>query len=79
MTVVRNADPAESEVDRASLAEFRKAFDLPELAKTASKEDDDPMPLPDGSQRPDEIWRWFAWGLLIVLVAETFVANRTHA
>ena len=32
-----------------------------------------------GSERPDELWRGVAWVLLILLVAETFVANKTYA
>ena len=32
-----------------------------------------------GEERPDELWRQIAWGLLIVLVAEMFVGNRTCA
>ena len=33
----------------------------------------------EGAGRPGESWRVVAWGLLVVLVAETFLANRTTA
>ena len=32
-----------------------------------------------GSQRAGELWVHGVWALLLVLVAEVFVANRTHA
>ena len=35
--------------------------------------------LAAGGERPDELWRTVAWALLVVLVAEMFVANRTYA
>jgi hypothetical protein len=31
------------------------------------------------SQRPDEVWMYVVWILLILLIAEVFVANRTTA
>ena len=34
---------------------------------------------PPTGERPDELWRTVAWVLLIVLVVEMFVANRTYA
>jgi hypothetical protein len=76
--VVRNPDPRESEVDRVPAAEFRAALQLPGPGPSAARDEETPAP-PPGSQRRDEVGRSVAWCLLIVLVAETFVANRTHA
>jgi hypothetical protein len=76
--VVRNLDPAESEIERLTEAQFREAFHLaaPDgqakraLAAAAVK-------LPPGGQRPDELWVYVVWVLLLILVAEVFLANRT--
>jgi hypothetical protein len=78
--VVRNLDPAESEIERLTVAQFREAFHLPAaeggsgkaLAAGAVK------PLP-GTLRPDELWAYVVWALLLILVAELFVANRSTA
>ena len=77
--VVRNGDPAESKIDRASLAEFRAALGLaeptgmtPEIAETVGSD------LSENT-KPGEFWRGVAWALLAILVVETFVANRTYA
>jgi hypothetical protein len=32
-----------------------------------------------GGERPDELRRSIAWGLLIVLVVEAYIASRTYA
>ncbi len=77
--IVRNGDPSESRIDRATLAELRSSLRLPEAsAKASSGPDgmDDPAP---GNTRPGEFWRGVAWALLAILVVETFVANRTYA
>ncbi len=77
---VYNLDPKESEIDRASAEQFRQAFHLFDL-KTSDKRQsaDASAKVPPSSQRPDEIWTYIAWALLLVLLAEVFVANRTHA
>jgi hypothetical protein len=78
-TVVRNLDPAESEIERLSAEDFRAAYHLP-----AGDGEDAPTraaavaPLP-GGQRPGELWAYVVWALLIVLGIELVVANRTHA
>jgi hypothetical protein len=74
--VVRNGDPAESAIDRATPAEFRSAFGLPEPTAEA---EESPESSPPGGIRPGEFWRGVAWALLAILVVETFVANRTYA
>ena len=77
--VVRNLDPMESDLERVTPATLREAYRLP-VPRTAKRPPD--AELTDslsGSQRPDEIWAWIILVLLAVLVAETFVANRTYA
>ena len=78
--LVRNGNPLESEVERVSAEQFRTTLGLPRLAEEIVGSDGDRRPpAPEGSQRPDEKWRYLLWGLIVVLVAETFLANRTHA
>jgi hypothetical protein len=77
--VVRNLDPAESDLERITPATFREAYRLP-VPHTAQRPPDAELTGSlSGSQRPDEIWAWMVLVLLAVLVAETFVANRTYA
>ncbi len=77
---VYNVDPKESEIDRASAEQFRETFHLSDLQGNDKKQSSDTSAkLPPGSQRSDEIWTYIAWALLLVLVAEVFVANRTHS
>jgi hypothetical protein len=77
--VVRNLDPAESEIERLTVQQFREALHLP----TPEGEEKQQLTaagvkLPPGGQRPGELWMYILWGLLVVLVIELFVANRTH-
>jgi hypothetical protein len=66
-------------MDRATVAEFREALRLPETkTKPITDASDLAEPLP-GSIQPGEFWKPIAWALLVVLVAETFLANRTYA
>jgi hypothetical protein len=76
--VVRNVEPAESGIDRMTPDEFRDAYRLPGRGEKAGGSDQESIPLPGGRERPGEFWRPIAWFLLVVLVVETFVANRTH-
>jgi hypothetical protein len=75
--VVRNVEPAESEIERTSIATLRDVYRLPAAQKNQPTQAR--ASIAAGPEQPDEIWRPIAWGLLIVLVLETFVANRTHA
>lgn len=76
--LVRNLDPAESEIERLTVQQFREAFHLPAQAGEAKPElAAAGVKLPPGGQRPDELWTYILWGLLFVLVVELFVANRT--
>ena len=77
--IVRNPDPSESRIERATMAEFRSSLRLPEASAKDSSDAAGALELPEGAVKPGEFWRPVAWALLIVLVAETFVANRTHA
>jgi hypothetical protein len=77
--IVRNSDPSESRIDRATLAEFRSTLRLPEGKARPGSEPSATAGGPAGALRPGEFWRPVAWTLLVVLVAETFLANRTHA
>ncbi|HKI20579.1 MAG TPA: hypothetical protein VKA15_22005, partial [Isosphaeraceae bacterium] len=77
--LVRNVDPAESEIERTTVATLREVYRLPEAKENQPREQRAAATLAAGEERPDELWRSIAWGLLIVLVAETFVANRTYA
>jgi Aerotolerance regulator N-terminal len=77
--IVRNGDPSESKIDRATLAEFRASLRLPEASPTAFINPVVPDDSSSGDTRPGEYWRGVAWALLAILVVETFVANRTYA
>ncbi|MFI5454523.1 MAG: BatA domain-containing protein [Isosphaerales bacterium] len=77
--LVRNVDPAESEIERTTVATLREVYRLPEANDNKPRAQQATATLAAGEERPDELWRSIAWGLLIVLVAETFVANRTYA
>ena len=75
--LVRNVEPAESEIDRTTVATLRGVYSLPE-ARQARPREVAAGPAA-GMERPEEIWRPIAWGLLIVLVVEMLIANRTNA
>ena len=78
--VVRNLDPAESEIERLTVAQFREAFHLPAAEGEATRAlAAGAVKLPPGGQRPDELWVYVVWALLLLLVAEVFLANRTPA
>ena len=75
--VVRNLDPAESEIERLSAEDFRKAYQLPDAEGGADRAAA-ATSLP-GGQRPGELWAYVVWVLLILLGIELVIANRTHA
>ena len=77
--LVRNVDPAESDIERTTVAQLRENYRLPEASRTNSHDEANLQNLATAGERPDELWRTVAWALLIVLVLETFVANRTYA
>lgn len=77
--IVRHLDPAESEIERFSLDQFRQVFHLPESDGAENKTTTAAERLFPESQRPDELWLYVVWVLLLVLVMELFVANHTPA
>ena len=54
-------------------------YSLPEVKKSGPDDEKVPETLAAGGERPDELWRTVAWTLLVVLLVETLVANRTYA
>ena len=76
--IVRNLEPSESDGERISVAEFRRVYRLPE-SDPGKRPGAEPLRPDPTAQRPDELGRWVVIGLFAVLVAETFVANRTRA
>jgi hypothetical protein len=78
--IVRNLDPAESEIERFTADEFRRAYNLPGADGPAGQARAAvPLaPLPD-SQRAGELWVYVVWILLLLLGIEFVIANRTHA
>jgi hypothetical protein len=79
VTVVRNLDPRESTLARASADSFRKTLGLPDGEDGAQSEAEAALPIPQLAQRADETWPLAMWLLLIVLAAETLLASRIHA
>jgi hypothetical protein len=77
--IIRNLDPAESEIERFSLEQFREVFHLPQSSSVKEKTTAAAGTLFPEAQRPDEIWMYVVWILLLLLVVEIFVANRTPA
>ncbi len=75
--LVRNVDPAESDVERTTLAKLREAYRLPDSTDDTPIEGEQSQKLAPGSEQPNELWRTVAWTLLIVLLIETVVANKT--
>jgi hypothetical protein len=79
MTTVRNLDPAESEIERFTVPQLRELFHLAEPDGALKEQSTEAGVSLPGSQRPDELWVYLVWALLLVLVIEVFVANRTQA
>jgi hypothetical protein len=75
---VVNVDPRESEMDRSSRQEFADRFGL--MLQTEEEHDTAAQRTAATAElRADEIWHWVILGLLVVLLAECFLANRTPA
>jgi hypothetical protein len=77
--IVRHLDPAESEIERFSLDRFRQVFHLPESDGAGEKTATAAEMLSPESLRPGELWMYVVWILLLLLVTEIFIANRTPA
>jgi hypothetical protein len=77
--LVRNVDTEESDVERTTLEKLREVYRLPESPPSDPSQSQRSGSAPAGTEQPGELWRAVAWILLIVLVVETFVANKTYA
>jgi hypothetical protein len=79
-TLVINASPREAETDRCTLDEFANRFGLKLSGETPTESAAAPQLAAVGTELIDsEIWPWLAMLLLLALVVEGFVANRTAA
>jgi hypothetical protein len=77
-TLVVNASPREAETDRTSIDEFKDRFGLKLAAEAAPVEAAKPQRQVGGTELIDnELWPWLAGLLLVALLAEGLVANRT--
>jgi hypothetical protein len=75
---VVNVDPRESETDRSSRQEFADRFEL--VLQTEKGHDTATQKAAaTAALRADEVWHWVILGLLVVLLFECFLANRTPA
>jgi hypothetical protein len=77
--LVRNLDPAESEIARLSPDEFRTIYQLPAQENGSGRLAAETAPPLPGGQRAGELWTYVVWILLAVLALELLIANRTHA
>lgn len=76
--LVHNIDPEESVIERLTVEQFRQAFGLSGgESALAARPDSHVAHLLPGNQRPDELWPYVIWLLLLILVIEVFVANRS--
>lgn len=75
---VRNAAAIESQIDRCTEEELRDNFQLPAGDPATRARPAGSLAVAPRAERPDELWRYVIWMLLIVLVAEVFLANRTR-
>lgn len=77
---VTNLDPIESALDRISVNDLMTLVGGGTKAKSEQeKASRAEIKLPPDSLRPDEVWMYIAWLLLIVLAAETLLSSRVHA
>ena len=79
-TMVRNTDPAESRLERASEEELRLALNLPDRKIDAVMQDEAAgMKAPPGAERPNEAWDRVIWVLFVLLTMEVLLASRVHS
>ena len=76
--LVRNVDPAESAIERTTVRRLARRTGSPRRSPIYRAVRGPARRRPP-VRTTDEFWRPIAWGLLIVLAVETFVANRTYA
>jgi hypothetical protein len=80
-TLVIGHGPREAETERCTPEEFVKRFGLKPADETvAAAAAEDKVPETMGTELIDsEVWHWLAMLLVVTLVVEGFVANRTEA
>jgi len=76
--LVRNIDPAESEIGRYDEEQFRETVRLPVEAIASEDADRLEQFAPAGVARSDEKWPIIVWILLAVLATELLLASRVH-
>ena len=80
---VVNPDPLESDTSRCKPEEFAARFGFrlpgPESPSTVADGRSGKNRHDDGRLRSDELWPWIAITLIGLLLAESFLANRTAA
>lgn len=77
---VVNVAPRESEMERSSVNDFVNRFEL----RTSDTEDEQPVASRGFMGNPkdvrqDEMWHWILFALLVVMVSEFLISNRTTA
>jgi len=79
-SLVVNMSPRESETDRSSPADFLNRFGLKSNENDAAPASETLVKASVGSELIEsELWPWLAGWLLVSLVLETIIANRTAA
>jgi hypothetical protein len=79
-TLVVGQSPREAETDRCEPQEFANRFGLKPASEAVAQAEAAPPPEVAGTELMDsEIWPWLAMLLLVTVVLEGFVANRTAA
>ena len=75
---VVNTSPRESETERCSRQEFEDRFAMKFVDEEGSAANQS-ADLGHVEFQQDEVWHWAACALLVVLLLEGFVGNRTTA
>jgi hypothetical protein len=76
--IVRNIEPAESDIGRLGAEQFRDAIGLPKERSVSFDSDEIKQFAPAGVARSDEKWPMVVWVLLGVLGLELLLASRVH-
>jgi hypothetical protein len=76
--IVRNIEPAESDIGRLGAEQFRDAIGLPKERSVNVDSDETKQFAPAGVARSDEKWPMVVWVLLGVLGLELLLASRVH-
>jgi hypothetical protein len=77
---VRNLEATESEVEASSPEEFARRLQVTLATNTGGAAETEAAQQDDGDElRPGELWPWLWLILVVVLLAEGILANRTVA